>query len=134
MAGRRAGRLSEVLADSGLTAGDFVRWVRQVLDFADQIAEAAGPGPLRTAAREVVRSMRRGVVDFVPDDQPSDSSPTQPNFRIAGVSRLWRPVKAVGAGFGWQFPKPVSSLVRAGLDPIPTRHVSCDTPRKRRKF
>jgi ATP-dependent RNA helicase HelY len=64
-----AGRpLSVVLADSGLTAGDFVRWVRQVLDFASQVASAVGPGPLRETAHAVVRSMRRGVVDFTPDD------------------------------------------------------------------
>lgn len=64
-----AGRpLSEVLTDSGLTAGDFVRWVRQVIDFADQVGHAAGPGELRSTARRIVTSMRRGVVDFVPDD------------------------------------------------------------------
>jgi ATP-dependent RNA helicase HelY len=64
-----AGRpLSVVLDDSGLTAGDFVRWVRQVLDFAGQVADAAGPGPLRDTARDVVHSMRRGVVAFVPDE------------------------------------------------------------------
>jgi ATP-dependent RNA helicase HelY len=67
--GWAAGRpLAEVLADSGLTAGDFVRWVRQVLDFADQIGQAAGRGPLRQTAHELTRSMRRGVVDFTPDD------------------------------------------------------------------
>lgn len=64
-----AGRpLSAVLTDSGLTAGDFVRWVRQVIDFADQVGHAAGPGELRDTARTIVTSMRRGVVDFVPDD------------------------------------------------------------------
>jgi ATP-dependent RNA helicase HelY len=64
-----AGRpLSVVLAESGLTAGDFVRWVRQVLDFAGQVADAAGPRPLRGVARDLVRAMRRGVVDFTPDD------------------------------------------------------------------
>ncbi|MFC7619155.1 DEAD/DEAH box helicase [Microlunatus sp. GCM10028923] len=64
-----AGRpLSAVLTDSGLTAGDFVRWVRQVIDFADQVGHAAGPGELRDTARRIVTSMRRGVVDFVPDD------------------------------------------------------------------
>ena len=66
--GWAAGRpLSVVLAESGLTAGDFVRWVRQVLDFAEQIADAAGPGPLRRTARHAVQSMRRGVVAFVPE-------------------------------------------------------------------
>ena len=68
-----AGRpLAEVLADAQLTAGDFVRWVRQVLDFAGQVADAAGPGPLRKMAREVVDSMRRGVVAYAPEDELGD--------------------------------------------------------------
>ncbi|MGI8458664.1 MAG: DEAD/DEAH box helicase, partial [Propionibacteriaceae bacterium] len=55
--------LDVVLHRSGLTAGDFVRWVRQVIDFTGQVADAAGPGPLRETARQAVRVMRRGVVD-----------------------------------------------------------------------
>jgi ATP-dependent RNA helicase HelY len=63
-----AGRtLTEVLDSSDLTAGDFVRWVRQVADFAGQIADAAGPGELRDTARMLVRSMRRGVVSYAPE-------------------------------------------------------------------
>ena len=62
-----AGRpLGEVLDDSGLTAGDFVRWARQVVDLAGQVAQAAGPGELRTACRAVVDGVRRGVVDAAP--------------------------------------------------------------------
>jgi ATP-dependent RNA helicase HelY len=60
--------LSAVLADTGLTAGDFVRWVRQVSDFAGQVADAAGPGRLRATAHALVRSMRRGVVTYSPDE------------------------------------------------------------------
>ncbi len=64
-----AGRpLADVLEQSELTAGDFVRWTRQVIDFAGQIADAAGDGPLRRQARAVVAAMRRGVIDFVPDE------------------------------------------------------------------
>jgi ATP-dependent RNA helicase HelY len=59
--------LAAVLQGSDLTAGDFVRWVRQVTDFAGQIADAAGPGPLRDTARAVVTSMRRGVVTYAPE-------------------------------------------------------------------
>ena len=55
--------LSKVLWNSGLPAGDFVRWVRQVVDLAGQLATAAGPGDLRRTCREIVASMRRGVVD-----------------------------------------------------------------------
>jgi ATP-dependent RNA helicase HelY len=60
--------LATVLQGTDLTAGDFVRWVRQVTDFAGQIADAAGPGrPLRDTARAVVTSMRRGVVTYAPE-------------------------------------------------------------------
>ncbi|MGD7787364.1 DEAD/DEAH box helicase [Propionibacteriaceae bacterium Y1700] len=65
--------LGPLLQRNGLTAGDFVRWVRQVIDFADQIGQAAGPGPLRRQARAVVRAMRRGVVAFIPaEDEDLD--------------------------------------------------------------
>ncbi len=72
--GWAAGRsLSAVLTDSDLTAGDFVRWVRQVTDFAGQIADAAGPGPLRETCRQLLRAMRRGVVTYsADDDEPAD--------------------------------------------------------------
>jgi ATP-dependent RNA helicase HelY len=63
-----AGRtLSAVLQGSDFTAGDFVRWIRQVTDFAGQIAAAAGPGNLRDTAQLLVRSMRRGVVTYAPE-------------------------------------------------------------------
>jgi ATP-dependent RNA helicase HelY len=66
--GWAAGRtLSAVLHGGDFTAGDFVRWVRQVADFAGQIADAAGPGDLRDTARLLVRSMRRGVVTYAPE-------------------------------------------------------------------
>jgi ATP-dependent RNA helicase HelY len=54
--------LEDVLDEVDLAPGDFVRWVKQVVDLAEQIADAAGPGTLRETAREVVRSLRRGVV------------------------------------------------------------------------
>jgi ATP-dependent RNA helicase HelY len=66
--GWAAGRsLSAVLDGTDLTAGDFVRWVRQVIDFAGQIADAAGPGELREVSRQLVRTMRRGVVSYAPE-------------------------------------------------------------------
>ena len=34
------------------------------IDLADQVADAAGSGPLRTAAREAAGRMRRGVVAY----------------------------------------------------------------------
>jgi ATP-dependent RNA helicase HelY len=58
--------LADVLYLSGLTAGDFVRWARQVVDAAGQLAEAVGGGALRTTCRELVFRVRRGVVDAAP--------------------------------------------------------------------
>jgi ATP-dependent RNA helicase HelY len=75
-----------VLEDTELTAGDFVRWVRQVIDFAGQIADAAGPGQLRDVARQLVRTMRRGVVSYAAEtdadegDDPFSSLAPGPNW------------------------------------------------------
>jgi ATP-dependent RNA helicase HelY len=56
--------LDDVLLVSDLAAGDFVRWMKQLIDLAGQVADAAGAGPLRETARAVVRSLRRGVVSY----------------------------------------------------------------------
>ena len=56
--------LDEVLDASDLAAGDFVRWMKQLLDLAGQVADAAGDLPLRETARDVVRRLRRGVVAY----------------------------------------------------------------------
>ena len=56
--------LDELLNVVELAAGDFVRWMKQLLDLAGQVADAAGDGPLRDTAREVVKSVRRGVVAY----------------------------------------------------------------------
>ena len=58
--------LSEVLDAGDLTAGDFVRWMKQLVDLSGQVADAAGPGALRETARDVVRRVRRGVVAAAP--------------------------------------------------------------------
>ncbi|MGW0158903.1 DEAD/DEAH box helicase [Mycobacterium sp. NPDC003323] len=47
---------------SPLSAGDFVRWCRQVLDLADQVRNAAPAPALRTAAKRAINDIRRGVV------------------------------------------------------------------------
>lgn len=56
--------LDELLDVTDLAAGDFVRWIKQLLDLAGQVADAAGPGQVRDRAREAVRLLRRGVVDY----------------------------------------------------------------------
>jgi ATP-dependent RNA helicase HelY len=57
--------LDAVLRDTQLAAGDFVRWIKQLLDLLDQIAKAAPDGS-RTAAtaRDSVGKLRRGVVAY----------------------------------------------------------------------
>ena len=56
--------LDDVLGITELAAGDFVRWMKQLLDLADQVADAAGDGALRKTAREASRLLRRGVVAY----------------------------------------------------------------------
>jgi ATP-dependent RNA helicase HelY len=56
--------LDDVLGVVELAAGDFVRWMKQLLDLAGQVADAAGDGPLRETARDVVSAVRRGVVAY----------------------------------------------------------------------
>lgn len=54
--------LAKVLRHGNLPAGDLVRWIRQVVDLAGQVAQAAGPGDLRRTSREVIDAMLRGIV------------------------------------------------------------------------
>lgn len=51
-------------ADTGspLSAGDFVRWCRQVLDLLDQVRNAAPHPALRATAKRAINDIRRGVV------------------------------------------------------------------------
>jgi ATP-dependent RNA helicase HelY len=56
--------LDDVLTETDLAAGDFVRWVKQLLDVADQVADAAGDTPLRKTARKASDALRRGVVAY----------------------------------------------------------------------
>jgi ATP-dependent RNA helicase HelY len=56
--------LDEVLSETDLAAGDFVRWMKQLLDVTDQVADAAGDGRLRKAARATSAALRHGVVAY----------------------------------------------------------------------
>ncbi|MBA2738655.1 MAG: DEAD/DEAH box helicase [Nocardioidaceae bacterium] len=56
--------LDEVLDETDLAAGDFVRWMKQLLDLTDQVADAAGEGELRRTARATRQALRRGVVAY----------------------------------------------------------------------
>jgi ATP-dependent RNA helicase HelY len=55
--------LDVVLTEADLTAGDFVRWVRQLLDLLDQIGKVA-TGPVAATARAAGVALRRGVVAY----------------------------------------------------------------------
>ncbi len=56
--------LDEVLRVTGLSAGDFVRWMKQLLDLCGQVADAAGDTPLRKTARATAKSLKRGVIAY----------------------------------------------------------------------
>jgi ATP-dependent RNA helicase HelY len=53
--------LQRVLDRGDLTAGDFVRWIRQLIDLLAQI-EVAAPGPLGDTAHQAIKDLRRGVI------------------------------------------------------------------------
>ncbi len=58
--------LDDVLEGTGLAAGDFVRWMKQLIDLLGQVADAAGDtdGDLRRTARRSIDALRRGVVAY----------------------------------------------------------------------
>ena len=61
-------RLEDVLSDSDLTPGDFVRSVKQLIDLLDQIAAAPRSGRasqhVSETARAAIDAIRRGVVAY----------------------------------------------------------------------
>jgi ATP-dependent RNA helicase HelY len=56
--------LERVLADEELTAGDFVRVTKQLLDLLRQVQEVAGDDELAATARAAVAACQRGVVAY----------------------------------------------------------------------
>ncbi|MBV9350196.1 MAG: DEAD/DEAH box helicase, partial [Mycobacterium sp.] len=52
----------EAGSGSPLSAGDFVRWCRQVLDLLDQVRNHAPEPELRASAKRAIDAVRRGVV------------------------------------------------------------------------
>ncbi|HMC70485.1 MAG TPA: RNA helicase, partial [Mycobacteriales bacterium] len=57
--------LDAVLLDASQAPGDFVRWMKQLIDLLDQISDAAPDGsPVRATATRAVASLRRGVVAY----------------------------------------------------------------------
>lgn len=62
----RGASLLTVLTSNDVSAGDFVRWTRQVIDVLEQISQAAADPQVTVAAREAVDALDRGVVSFQP--------------------------------------------------------------------
>ena len=56
--------LDDVLGVVDLAAGDFVRWMKQLVDLALQVADAASGTPVRDVTREAADRLRRGVVAY----------------------------------------------------------------------
>ncbi|MGY4542661.1 ATP-dependent RNA helicase HelY [Arthrobacter sp. UYNi723] len=57
--------LQEVLNGTDLAAGDFVRWVKQVIDLLDQLAKIPGLDPrVSRLCTEAISLIRRGVVAY----------------------------------------------------------------------
>jgi ATP-dependent RNA helicase HelY len=61
----RGDSLDAVLVDASQAPGDFVRWVKQLVDLLGQIADAAPEGArVRRTAERAVTALRRGVVAY----------------------------------------------------------------------
>ncbi|HNI71376.1 MAG TPA: RNA helicase, partial [Marmoricola sp.] len=56
--------LDDVLDQCDLAAGDFVRWMKQIIDLAGQVADACGDDEMRSVAKETIALLRRGVVAY----------------------------------------------------------------------
>ncbi|MFD5277792.1 DEAD/DEAH box helicase [Pseudarthrobacter sp. NPDC058362] len=61
----RGRHLQDVLSGTDLAAGDFVRWVKQVVDLLDQLAKIPGLDPrLARLCGDAIALIRRGVVAY----------------------------------------------------------------------
>lgn len=56
--------LHEILIESDISAGDFVRWIRQLVDLLGQIAQTAQNGELASNAITASELVQRGVVTY----------------------------------------------------------------------
>jgi ATP-dependent RNA helicase HelY len=56
-------RLDTVLDLSGLLAGDFIRWCKQIIDVLEQLTQVAD-GKLSETARDAVDKVKRGIVAY----------------------------------------------------------------------
>ena len=58
--------LLTILTSNDVSAGDFVRWTRQVIDVLGQIQQAAGDPALKDIAQRAASAIDRGVVGYSP--------------------------------------------------------------------
>jgi ATP-dependent RNA helicase HelY len=56
-------RLDNVLDLSGLLAGDFIRWCKQIIDVLDQLSQVAD-GKLAETSRSAIDQVKRGIVAY----------------------------------------------------------------------
>ena len=56
--------LDDVLRETEMAAGDFVRAMKQLIDVLAQVGDAAGEGDLRDTVRPALTELRRGVVSY----------------------------------------------------------------------
>jgi ATP-dependent RNA helicase HelY len=56
-------RLDAVLGESDMLAGDFIRWMKQIVDLLDQIAQTAD-GAVASTARDAIDKVKRGIVAY----------------------------------------------------------------------
>lgn len=101
--------LSDVVGED-LSGGDFVRWIRQLIDLTRQIADVTDRHALAATARTAVDGLHRGVVstmtDLEFDDDPvvddDDDAPDSAGSGLAGDDRQGTTVGAAGpARGGW---------------------------------
>jgi ATP-dependent RNA helicase HelY len=58
--------LLTILTSNDVSAGDFVRWTRQVIDVLGQVQQAATDPALRDIADRAASAIDRGVVGYAP--------------------------------------------------------------------
>src|SRR3954470_7654641 len=57
-------RLDAVLTDAELSAGDFVRWIKQVIDLLGQLRDVTADSPLHATVAGAMRAIDRGIVAY----------------------------------------------------------------------
>ncbi|MFT4147823.1 MAG: DEAD/DEAH box helicase [Micrococcaceae bacterium] len=65
----RGAGLEEALENTELNGGDFVRWIKQVIDLLDQIAKVTDDHLLRKNAINGIELIRRGIVVYEPEEE-----------------------------------------------------------------